>query len=96
MRNALKHGERAKTLNVMPVLPDEDPRLLEERIQSWIDDWQPKDATEDGLVRRGAKLTWLLERGERIRGGAPGGAGGEEEPERPVPARRGQADQAGQ
>ena len=63
--NALKHGERAKTLSVMPVLPNEDPKLLEERIQSWLDDWQPRDGMEDGLVRRGAKLTWLLERGER-------------------------------
>ena len=64
--NALKHGGRATTINVMPVLPHEDPRELEERIQSWIDDWQPRDATEDELVRRGAKLSWLLERGERV------------------------------
>ena len=63
--NALKHGERAKTLQVMPVLPNEDPKLLEKRIQSWLDDWQPRDGMEDGLVRWGAELTWLLERGER-------------------------------
>ncbi|HWT80154.1 MAG TPA: hypothetical protein VN648_15310, partial [Candidatus Methylomirabilis sp.] len=65
-KNALKHGGRAKTLNVMPVLPQEDPKLLEERIQAWIDDWQPKDGSESDLVHRGAELSLKLERGERI------------------------------
>ena len=64
--NALKHGGRAKVVSVMPVLPHEDPRLLEELIQQWIADWRPRDAIETGLVRRGAKLTWMLERGDRI------------------------------
>ena len=64
--NALKHGRRAKTTDVMPVLPHEDPRQLEERIQVWIDDWQPRNALESELVRRGARLSWMLERGERF------------------------------
>jgi hypothetical protein len=66
--NALRHGERAKTVKVdaLPVLPQEDPRVLAERIQLWLDDWQPRDVTEDELVRRGAKVAWMLERGERI------------------------------
>ena len=61
--NALKHGGRAKTLNVLPVLPQEDPKVLEERIQAWIDDWQPKDGSESDLVHRGAELSLKLERG---------------------------------
>ena len=64
--NALKHGGRAKTTDVMPVLPHEDPKQLEERIQAWIDDWQPTNAIESELVRRGARLSWMLERGERF------------------------------
>ena len=64
--NALKHGGRAKTTDVMPVLPHEDPRELEERIQTWIDDWEPTNAIESELVRRGARLSWMLERGERF------------------------------
>ena len=49
----------------MPVLPQEDPHALEERIQAWIDDWKPSGATEHELARRGARLAWMLERGER-------------------------------
>ena len=64
--NALKHGRRAKATNVMPVLPHEDPRDLEERVQTWIDDWEPTNALEFELVRRAARLSWLLERGERF------------------------------
>ena len=64
--NAWKHGGRAKTTTALPVLPQEDPRELEERIQEWLDDWQPRNAEESKLVERGAKLTCLLERGERI------------------------------
>src|SRR5256885_16033959 len=30
--NALKHGERARVVGAMPVLPHEDPRELERRI----------------------------------------------------------------
>ena len=64
--NALTHGGRAKVIAVMPVLPQEDPKVLEERIQSWLDDWQPRDEIEAKLVCYGAKLSWLLERSERV------------------------------
>ena len=64
--NAWKHGGRAKTTTALPVLPQEDPRELEARIQEWLDDWQPRTAEEAKLVERGAKLTCLLERGERV------------------------------
>ena len=64
--NALNHGGRAKTTGVMPVLPHEDPKQLEERIQTWIDDWQPRNALERELVLRAARLSWMLERSERF------------------------------
>src|SRR4051794_36720780 len=64
--NALKHGGRARTVSVMPVLPHEDPKQLAERVQDWLDGWEPRDATERDMVLRGAKLAWLLERGERF------------------------------
>ena len=54
--NALKHGRRAKATDVMPVLPHEDSRELDERIQTWIDDWQPTNTLERELVRRAARL----------------------------------------
>ena len=47
-------------------LPHEDPRQLEERIEAWLGDWEPTNALERELVRRAARLSWLLERGERF------------------------------
>ena len=64
-RNALKHGGRAGTLDVMPVLPHEDPRALQERTAAWLDDWQSADGTADVLARRGGLLAWKLERADR-------------------------------
>ena len=64
-QNALKHGGRAKTLDIMPVLPQEDPKVLEERIQTWLDEWQPRNAIESGLVRRGEKLSWLVDMNDK-------------------------------
>jgi hypothetical protein len=61
--NALKHGERASILT--PVMPQEDPKELAGRIQQWIDDWQPRNAIEEELVSRGARLSFLLQRLER-------------------------------
>ena len=63
--NALKHGERARVVGAMPVLPHEDPRELERRTRAWLDDWRLATAEEDALVRRGARLAWNLERSER-------------------------------
>jgi len=62
--NSLKHGLNAKT--VTPVLPHEDPRQLEERIQHWVQDLKPRNAVERGLVCRAARLSWGLERAERF------------------------------
>ncbi len=64
--NALKRGDRARTIDVMFLLPREDPKQLEERIQTGLDDWQPRNAIESKLVRRWVRLCWIVERGERF------------------------------
>jgi hypothetical protein len=61
--NALKHGFTAR--RIVPVLPHEDPRALDERIATWTEDWQPQCAGETELVCRAAQLSWLLDRAER-------------------------------
>src|SRR4051812_23536625 len=61
--NSLKHGGRAKV--VAPVLPQEDPRELEEKIRRWVEDLQPGDDPERDLVARAAKISWVLDRAER-------------------------------
>jgi hypothetical protein len=63
-RNAVKHGLAAFTL--MPTLPQEDPKRLDDRTQEWIDDVQPRNAVERDLAAQGARLTLDIERAERI------------------------------
>jgi hypothetical protein len=62
--NAYKHGMAART--IMPVLPQEDPDELEERTQEYISDLQPRNAIERDLVRQAARLSYAMERAERI------------------------------
>ena len=62
--NSFKHGMAART--IMPVLPQEDPKQLEERTQEWISDVQPRNAIECELVYQAARLSLAIERGERI------------------------------
>ncbi len=62
--NALKHGQRVFTL--MPTLPSEDPQRIDERIQEWMDDVQPRNARERELTAQAAWLTIDLERAQRI------------------------------
>ena len=62
--NSFKHGMAART--IMPVLPQEDPKQLEERIQEWISDVQPRNAIECELVYQAARLSLAIDRGERI------------------------------
>ncbi len=62
--NALKHGLRAFT--IMPTLPSEDPKRIDDRIQEWIDDVQPRTAIERELTAQAAWLTIDLERAQRI------------------------------
>ena len=63
-RNAVTHGLTART--IMPVLPQEDPKELEDLIQQFINDMKPRNAPERGLVCRAARLTWELDRAERV------------------------------
>ena len=51
---------------IMPVLPQEDPKQLEELTQDWIRDIQPQNAVEHELVNQAARLALAIERGERI------------------------------
>jgi hypothetical protein len=57
--NALKHGRRAKA--VAPVLPQEDPAELEDRIKQWVQDMRPEGAAERKLVERAAKPSFELD-----------------------------------
>jgi hypothetical protein len=63
-RNASKHGMAAIT--IMPVLPQEDPGELEKRIQDWDTDLQPQTAAERELVQEAVRLSYAIERGERM------------------------------
>jgi hypothetical protein len=62
--NALKHGMAA--LTIMPVLPQEDRRLSEERFREWENHLQPQNAAERRLVLQAAWLSLAVERGERM------------------------------
>ncbi len=59
--NALKHGCRAK----LPILPGEDPVAYQERLDAWIDKFQPRDAVETYMVERAVQASWQLDRADR-------------------------------
>ena len=61
--NALKDGSHAKT--VSPVLPQEDPIKLEQRINQWLSDLNPRNDAERELVINAANLSWEIERARR-------------------------------
>src|SRR5205085_3442757 len=61
--NALKDGSHAKT--VRPVLPQEDPIELEQRINKWICEHNPRNDAERELVIDAAELAWTLDRAKR-------------------------------
>src|SRR5271165_7085992 len=63
-RNAVKHGMTART--IMPVLPQEDPKELEDRIQQAIAAMQPRNPLELDLVCRAVRLSGELDRAERV------------------------------
>ena len=52
--NAITHGMTART--IMPVLPQEDPKELEDRTQQAIAAMKPRDPLEHDLVRRAVRL----------------------------------------
>ncbi len=53
-RNAFKHGMTART--IMPVLPQEDPKELEDRTQQAIAAMKPRNPLELDLVCRAVRL----------------------------------------
>ncbi len=59
--NALKHGCRAR----LPILPGEDPDAYQERLDAWIDKFQPRDAVETYMVERTVHASWQLDRADR-------------------------------
>ena len=63
-RNAIKHGMTA--LTIMPVLPQEDPKELEDKIQQAITARKPRDPFEHDQVCRAVRLSWELDRAERV------------------------------
>ncbi len=63
-RNAFKHGMTART--IMPVLPQEDPKELEDQIQQAITAMKPRNPLELDLVRRAVRLSGEIDRAERV------------------------------
>ena len=63
-RNAFKHGMTART--IMPVLPQEDPKELEDQIQQAITAMKPRNPLELDLVCRAVRLAGELDRAERV------------------------------
>ncbi len=62
--NALKHGNYAAT--VVPGLTHEDPNEIRDRVDRYIDDWQPTTDAELDLVCQAARLSMTIERAERM------------------------------
>ena len=63
-RNAFKHGMTART--ILPVLPQEDPKELEDRTQQAITAMKPRNPLELDLVRRAVRLSGEIDRAERV------------------------------
>ena len=63
-RNAITHGMTART--IMPVLPQEDPKELEDRTQQAIAAMKPRNPLELDLVCRAVRLAGELDRAERV------------------------------
>ncbi len=61
--NALKHGSHAKT--VRRVLPQEKAIELEQRINKWINELNPRNDAERELVIQAAELAWTIDRTKR-------------------------------
>ena len=61
--NALKDSTHAKT--VSPVLPQENALELDQRINQWLSDLNPRNDAERELVINAANLSWEIERARR-------------------------------
>ena len=62
--NAVTHGLTART--VLTVLPHEDPKKLEARIQRALASGMPRNDEEVDLICRIERLKWDLDRAERV------------------------------
>jgi len=62
--NAVTHGMTART--IMPVLPHEDPKELEDKTQQAITAMKPRNPLELDLVCRAVRLAGELDRAERV------------------------------
>ncbi len=60
--NAVTHGLTAETL----ILPGEDPREFQRRLDDWTATLEPANPFEQDLVRQVATLSWRLDRADRV------------------------------
>jgi hypothetical protein len=60
--NALKHGLDAQTL----ILPGEHDAAFRARLDAWRADVKPRGPLEDALVEQAARLSWQLDRADRV------------------------------
>src|ERR1700733_6653875 len=60
--NAVTHGLTAETL----ILPGEDPRAFQGRLENWTAELAPANPFEQDLVRQVVTLSWRLDRAERV------------------------------
>jgi hypothetical protein len=51
---------------IVPVLPQENPATLQARIAGFLQDMQPRNAVEADLVAQVARLSWEIERSDRL------------------------------
>ena len=59
--NEIKHGCRAK----LSIIPGEDPDVYQDRLDSWVDKFDPRDPVELYLVERAVRASWQLDRADR-------------------------------
>jgi len=57
---------RRNAITIMPVLPQEDPKELEDRTQQAITVMKPRNPLELDLVRRAVRLSGEIDRAERV------------------------------
>ena len=60
--NAVTHGLTAETL----ILPGEDPRAFQRRLENWTAELAPANPFEQDLVRQVVTLSWRLDRADRV------------------------------
>src|SRR5262245_23845127 len=60
--NAVTHGLTAQTL----ILPGDDEPEYQRRLAAWTNDLAPCNAYEEELVREAVRLSWRLDRADRV------------------------------